>query len=119
MMHYVAFFITTAVLVMFLGSKQRRMYDRYAITTYVLIIALACTSVVLLHGTSLFPAAALALALLLLVHRSITQFAADATPLLLHSDDSQCALFHPRDACTHETWVIAALTAAIVSALRL
>ena len=35
MMHFLAFFITTAVLVMFLGSRQQRMSDRYGIATMV------------------------------------------------------------------------------------
>ena len=117
MTHFIAFFITISVLVMFLGSKQKTPFDRYALSTSLLFSSLTVASAALLQGTLFFPGAALALALLLVVHRAIVHIA-DINPDL-PAEPSWSVLFRCRDACHHETWVIAALTAAVVSVLRL
>jgi hypothetical protein len=113
MIHFVALFITVSVLVMFLGSKQQKRFDRYCIVSTALLGLLALAAVVYLHGTIFFSASALALALLLLVHRAIIGFAKQADVL----SASECMPF--RDAFTHETWIVAAVTAGMVSLLRL
>ena len=113
MIHFVALFITVAVLVMFLGSKQQKSLDRYCIASTTLLVSLALTSVVYLHGTIFFSASALALALLLLIHRSIIGFAKQGDML----SASECMPF--KDTFTHETWIIAAVTAGMVSLMRL
>jgi hypothetical protein len=116
MMHFMALFITAAVLVMFLGSKQQRSLDRYSLASALLLSSLALSSAFLLKGTIFFPASALAFALLLLVHRSIVSFAQHVE---LPQSAPECSPFRPRDACTHETWIVAAVTAGLVSLLRL
>lgn len=117
MMHFMALFITVAVLVMFLGSKQQKSLDRYSVASVVLLSALALASVLMLRGTIMFPAAAIALALLLVVHRAIVSVAqhSDLLPQTSHS----CTAFRAADASHHETWIVAAITAGAVSLLRL
>ena len=112
MIHFVALFITVSVLVMFLGSKQQKSFDRYCIASTPLLTLLAASAVVYLHGTIFFSASALALALLLLVHRTILGFAKQADILSV----SECLPFRT---LTHETWIVAAVTAGMVSLLRL
>ena len=117
MLHFVVFFITITILVIFLATKQRKPLDRFCLTAIVLLTFLAATSIVLLHGTNLFPASAFALAALVLAHRSIVHF-----PPELHSLDGEGA--SPGNACmataretsNHGTWVVAALVAGLVSA---
>ena len=116
MIHFVALFITVAVLVMFLGSKQQRSLDRYCIASAVLLALLAIASVAYLHGTIHFSASCLALALLLLVHRSIVGFAKQQD---LGGVSFECMPFRSKDAYSHETWIIAAVTACAVSVLDL
>ena len=113
MMQFVAFFITIAVLNMFLGSKQQKPNDRYAITSAVLFTFLAVISIVLLRGTVFFPASALGIALLLVVHRAIAHFSMD--PQI----GEECPLFQCKQARCHETWAIAALVAGLVSLMHL
>jgi len=118
MMHFMALFITVAVLVMFLGSKQQRSLDRYSIGAITLLASLAIASVILLRGTIMFPASALSLALLMLIHRSIVNFAQNSD-LLPQPAAQQCIPFRAADASHHETWIVAAVTAGVVSLLKL
>jgi hypothetical protein len=119
MLHFVVFFVAITILVIFLATKQRRPLDRFCLTAVGLLALLAVTSIVLLHGTNLFPASAFALAALVLAHRSIVHFPPD----LLLGGDAQLAE-HPSSTCTacaretsnHGTWIVAALVAGLVSA---
>lgn len=74
MIHFVVFFVAVTIIVIFLATKQRKPRDRFCLTAVALLCLLAVMSIVLLRGTDLFPAAAFALAALLLAHRSIVQF---------------------------------------------
>ena len=113
MMHFLAFFITTAVLVMFLGSRQQRMTDRYGIAAIAIFALLAVASTALLHGTVFFAAAAFALALLVAVHHIITNFSSEDAP-------ERCTLFQGRPSSSfHELCIVAAVVAGIVSMLKL
>jgi hypothetical protein len=115
MIHFVALFVTVAVLVMFLGSKQQKSFDRYCVASTALLVLLALAAVVYLHGTIFFSASALALALLLLIHRAIIGVAKQADIL----SAAECMPFRSKDTFNHETWIIAAVTAGTVSLLRL
>lgn len=115
MMHFLAFFITIAVLVMFLGSKQQRNYDRYGVAAIALFALLALTGALLLHGTVFFSAAAFALALLLCVHHVISNF--NNGPEFAE----RCTLFQStaKEPSWQETWIVASIVAGVVSMLRL
>ncbi len=115
MMHFVAFFITIAVLVMFLGSRQRADRDRYGIASTVLLVGLAGISALLTRGSLFFPAAALSLAILILGHRlMVNRFIATEEP-----QEAPAPVVRQENLRAHETWIVAALTAALVSGLRL
>ena len=113
MLHFLAFFITTAVLIMFLGSRQQRMTDRYGIAVAVLVALLAMASTAMLHGTAFFAAAAFALALLVSAHHIIVSFSAEDAP-------ERCTLFQAKPPGTfHELWITAAVVAGAVSLFRI
>jgi hypothetical protein len=114
MIHFIALFITVSVLVMFLGSRQQKNNDKYSIAAVVLMLILAVLSTILLHGTIFFPASAFALAILLLIHHTIIHIDSDFS-----DEQCSCAPFQCKDASNHETWVVAALTAGLVSVFRL
>jgi predicted tellurium resistance membrane protein TerC len=113
MMHFLAFFIASSVLVMFLGSRQQRMTDRYGIAAIVIFALLATCSIVMLHGTILFAAAAFAVALLVAVHHIIVGFNSEDTP-------ERCTLFQGKPSSSfHELCIVAAVVAGTVSMLKL
>jgi predicted tellurium resistance membrane protein TerC len=112
-MHFVALFIAAAVLIMFLGSRQQRMTDRYGIAVAVLFTLLAAASVAMLHGTVFFAAAAFAIALLAAAHHVIVSFSAEDAP-------ERCTLFQGKPQGTfHELWITAAMVAGAVSMFRI
>jgi predicted tellurium resistance membrane protein TerC len=113
MLHFLAFFITTAVLIVFLGSRQQRMTDRYGIAVAVLVALLAIASAAMLHGTVLFAAAAFALALLVAAHHIIVSFSAEDAP-------ERCTLFQGKSqGAFHELWITAAVVAGVVSMFKI
>ena len=113
MMHFVAFFITISVLVMFIGSRQQRAKDKYGIMALVLFTVLAITGTVLLQGTVFFPATAFAMALLVGVHHIIVNFNSEEAP-------ERCSLFQGKqEGSYHEMWIVACVVAGVVSTLRL
>ena len=116
MIHFVVFFVAITILVIFLATKQRKPLDRFCVTAIVLLCVLAVTSIVLLHGTILFPASAFALAALVLAHRSIVHFPPDLGEGERATTACVSAVAH--DASNHSTWIIAALVAGVVSASR-
>ena len=113
MIHYVVFFIAITILVIFLATKQRKPLDRFCVTAIFLLCLLAATSVILLQGTNLFPAASFALAALLLAHRSIVTFPPD---LDTTTEYNNTCIGAAQDASNHGTWIVAALVAGLVSA---
>ena len=56
MMHLIALFVTVAVVVMFLGSRQRNDNDCYGLASTALLVILAITSACFTSGTVFFPA---------------------------------------------------------------
>jgi len=112
MIHLVALFTTFSILIMFLACKQQKPRDKYGIACGILFATLAITSTAQLQGTLFFPAAAFALALLLGVHHIITNLnGPEGTPTL--------NLFRQEGCEYHETWIVAAITAGLVSMFRL
>jgi hypothetical protein len=136
MIHFAVFFVAVTIIVIFLATQQRKPRDRFCLAAVSLLALLAVTSVVLLRGTNLFPAAAFALAALLLAHRSIAQCpsaeeaqtggggrsdeeeADDGHKGLdgLRSAASACAGECGREASSHALWIAAAVVAGVVSA---
>ena len=113
MIHFVVFFVAITILVIFLATKQRKSRDSFGISAIFLICMLAVASVILLHGTNMFPASAFAIAALILTHRSIVHFPAD---LVLEEDHRVGCVTIAHDASNHSTWIVAALIAGVVSA---
>jgi len=112
MINFIALFTTFSILIMFLACKQKKPLDRYGIACGILFLALTVVSTAQLQGTIFFPATAFALALLLGVHHIITNMnGPEGTPAL--------SLFKQEDCAYHETWIVAAVTAGLVSMFRL
>jgi hypothetical protein len=116
MIHFVVFFVSITILIIFLATKQRKARDSFCLSAIFLLCMLAATSIVLLRGTNMFPASAFALAALILAHRSIVHF-----PPELGSDEDNhwrpsSAVNAAHDALNHSTWVVAAFVAGAVSA---
>ena len=112
MIHFLALFLTDSLLVMFLGTKQQKPGDKYAIAAGVLLAILACSTAAVLGGTDMFAPAAFAIALLQIVHHLIVNFNSDA-------EQDKCAPFRCNPARGHFTGIAAAVTAGLVSMLRL
>ena len=91
MVPFIVFFVATTIMVIFLATKQRKPLDRFCLTAIALLTVLALASIALLRGTNLFPAAAFALAALLLAHRSIVTFPPDFDSLDIAPASSCCA----------------------------
>ena len=73
----------------------------------------AAVSVLSLHATSAFPAAAVFVAFTLLCHHTIIH-----RHSRFEGERCSCAPFQCKDVSNHETWVVAALVAAAVSQFR-
>lgn len=102
-----------AVLIL-LGFYQTRYVDGFSITSAVLMCANGACAVLLYGRTDLFPAAAFGCAFLLLIHGGVVHF-----PLTECSEHVRsCPMFRFRCVCNHETWVLVAATAGLVSAFR-
>ena len=110
-MHFVAFFITVSVLLMFLASKQQRVTDKYGIASTVLFVLITISGTLLLRGTIMFPATAFALSLLLCVHHIIASFNTEENP-------GRFELFQGKGSY-HETWIVGTLIAGVVSIFKL
>ena len=74
----------------------------------------AFVCLVALQGTIWFPAAALFLAFTLLCHHTIVHWRSR-----FEGETCSCAPFQLKDISNHETWVVAALVAALVSLLKI
>ena len=115
MIHFVVFFAAITILVIFLATKQRKTSDRFCLCAVFLLCVLAVTSVMLLHGTDLFPASAFALGVLILAHRSIVHFPSE---LSLVEDPASMCMTAVHEVSNHCTWIVAAFVAGVVSVFR-
>ena len=70
--------------------------------------------VILLHGTPFFSLGAFATAVLLLMHHTIIHYRSEFT-----DERCSCAPFQCKDVGNHETWVVASVTAGLVSLFQL
>ena len=109
-MHLLVLAVCVSIVVLFLGCKQEAARDAYAIAAITLITILAAIFVCFLGTTDLFPLASFYIAILLVVHHAVIHRATDFT-------EERCAsaLFQCKDVGNHETWVVAAVTATVVS----
>lgn len=110
MMHILVFFICVSIVVLFLGYMQAGALDRYSIAGISLICLLALVSVGVLGGTEFFAPTAFYIALLLLLHHAIIHRTTD-----FGEEKCACAVFQCKDVKNHETWVVASVTAGVVS----
>ncbi len=84
----------------------------YGLLAVSLIGIQALVSVLTLHGSASFPPAAVFVALTLLCHHSVIHRRSR-----FEGEQCSCAPFQCKDVSNHETWVVAALVAAVVSGL--
>jgi hypothetical protein len=110
MVHVAAFFLCIAIVVFFLGYKQKEKLDAYSIAAVALLILLAGATVTFLGGTPYFPVATICIALIMLIHHAIIHRATDFS-----EERCSCAPFQCKDVSNHETWVVALVTAALIS----
>jgi hypothetical protein len=103
--------IALCVCVILLGSYQRRHFDRFSVAAIVLMCFNGMGAVLLYSKTEFFPAAAFGVAIILLVHGAMIH-----TPPALEFPEYECPAFRVRSVCNHETWVLVAATAGLVSA---
>jgi hypothetical protein len=110
----IAFNVCACAVMILLGFLQRRHLDRYSVAAVCIACADAIGSVLLYGRTEFFFAAAFGLAAILLIHGAVVHF-----PLYESADPLRsCPAFRGRFVCNHETWVLVALAAGVVSALR-
>jgi 4-hydroxybenzoate polyprenyltransferase len=88
-----------------LGVYQRRYLDRFSVASIALMCVSGVCALVVYGQTEYFPAAALGLTAILLIHWMVLHFP-------LHKDQSCRCVFH------HETWVLVTAVAGLVSAFR-
>jgi hypothetical protein len=113
----VVYNVFTCVVVIFLGFFQKRHLDSFSKWAIVFAILNAMCAVLLYSGTEFFPAAVSGVAANLLIHSAMIHF-----PLMGECQESfvsSCPAFRCRCVCNHETWVLVAVTAGLVSALEM
>jgi hypothetical protein len=114
MLHLVALYVTIAILVLFLGTKQEENLDKACIAAMVLVGVFAAMSVIMLHGTPFFPLGAFSTAVLLLLHHTIIHYKSE-----FPGERCSCAPFQCKDVGNHETWIVASVTAGVVSLFQI
>lgn len=116
--------VITCVIMILLGFLQKRHLDRFSKSA----IAVACLNglcaVLLYSKTDFFPSAAAGLVANLLIHGAMIHFPLNechsAVAVVVESSSymfSTCPAFRCRCVCNHETWILVAVTAGVVSAL--
>ena len=119
------YFVLTYILTLVLGYLQTPVglpstqaettnSEVYSILAVAAVCVQAFVSAATLGGTSAFPAAALFLAFTLLCHHAIIHRRSR-----FEGEVCSCAPFQLKDICNHETWVVASIVAAIISALHI
>ena len=86
----------------------------YGIIAVFLIGVQASVTVIALGGTSVFPLGALLVAVTLLSHHTIIHRYSR-----FEGENCSCAPFQCKDVSNHETWIVAAIVAGLVSLLGL
>ena len=109
----ITFNVAVCACVIFLATHQRRHLDRCSIAAIALMCLNGAGAVLLYGRTEFFPAAAMGLAVILLVHAAVLHF-----PIALVEEPQQCPAFRVRCVCNHETWVLVAAAAGLVSAFK-
>jgi hypothetical protein len=84
--------------------------ENYGIVAIATVCIQAFASIALFGGTAVFPLAALFVAFTLLCHHAIIHRRSR-----FEGEICSCAPFQAKDICNHETWVVAAITAAAIS----
>jgi hypothetical protein len=107
-------YVAVCVIMIFLASLQQRHLDKFSVASIVLMMVSGICAVLLYGKTEFFPAAALGLALILLIHGAMIHFPLECVGLPL-----SCPAFRIRCVCNHETWVLVGITAGLVSAFSL
>ena len=114
--------VITCVIMILLGFLQKRHLDRFSKSA----IAVACLNglcaVLLYSKTDFFPSAAAGLVANLLIHGAMIHFPLNECHLAVAVVESSymfstCPAFRCRCVCNHETWILVAVTAGVVSAL--
>jgi hypothetical protein len=120
-----AYFILTFFITLLLGYLQTPVgipstqnettnSEVYSTLAVAAICVQAFVSMATLGGTDVFPLAAVFVAFTLLCHHTIIHRRSR-----FEGEVCSCAPFQGKDVCNHETWVVAAFVAAIVSTLNL
>ncbi len=86
----------------------------YSIMAIITICVQASVSIILLRGTELFPVASLFLAFTLLCHHAVIHRDSH-----FEGETCSCAPFQCKDVSNHETWVVAAIVAGIISFMNI
>ena len=85
----------------------------YGIAAIIFLCVQAMVSLFALAGTGWFPAAAVWLAFTLLCHHAMIH-----RNSRFEGEQCSCAPFQCKDVCNHETWVVVAFVAGLISLLR-
>ena len=108
----IAMNVFICVSVILLGYMQKRHWDAFSIAACVLVCLDGACAVLVYGRTELFPASAAGVTAILLIHGAMVHFPCECS-VMPHS----CPAFRVRCVCNHETWVLVAATAGLVSAL--
>lgn len=114
MVHLIAFYVAIAILVLFLGTKQGENLDKACIAAMTLVGLFAAITVIFLHGTPYFSLGAFATAILLLLHHAIVHRNSEFT-----NEKCSCTPFQCKDVGNHETWIVASITAGLISLFQI
>ncbi len=115
----IAINVVICVLVILLGYLQKRYLDVFSVLACILMGGDAVLAVLVYGGTELFPASAAGVTAILLIHGAMVHFplASICTDQMMGMQ--RCPAFRIRYVCNHETWVLVAATAGLVSAFRM
>ncbi len=114
MIHLIAFYVAIAILVLFLGTKQEENLDKACIAAMTLVGLFAAITVIFLRGTPYFSLGAFATAILLLLHHAIIHRNSNFS-----EERCSCTPFQCKDVGNHETWIVAAITAGLISLFQI
>ncbi len=115
----IAINVVICVLVILLGYLQKRYLDVFSVLACILMCGNGVLAVLVYGGTELFPASAAGVTSILLIHGAMVHFplASECTDRMMGMQ--RCPAFRIRYVCNHETWVLVAATAGLVSAFRM